>query len=499
MATKKNKAAKKSVSKKKVSVRQSKVSNPEREQIEIAYIGGGSRGWARMLYRDLALCPTIEGRIRLYDIDHAAAKRNVKLAAEVFDHPDAVTRFSVSAMSDPVKALDGADFVIMSIEPGPIELFANDLDVPLRHGILQTVGDTTGPGGISRALRAIPVYLDYARLIMEHAPDAWVINYTNPMTLCTAALYEGFPDIKAIGCCHEVFGTQAMLARLVAKVYGLKEPPPRDEIRVNVSGVNHFTFAAGAYWRGVDLLDLLAKEIETDPDMFADQTEHALEQKRNEKWFSSKGLVARDFMRNFDALGAAGDRHLVEFVPWYLADESTLHRWGVIATPSSYRLKRARQRDESARRSSKQARAQGQREPLKGSGEEGTRIIQALLGQKPLLTNLNLPNTGQIADLPTGHIVETNALIEENRITPMIAGELQPSLQSHIRRVVENQKLLLDAAINADMDQVFEAVLSDPLVRISTDRALDMFMELMETNSPILKAYQEQVGWTGGH
>ena len=123
-------------------------------EIKIAYIGGGSRYWARDLISELALTPRLKGWIDLYDLDHAAAERNVAVAARIYRRPEAVTRFTVRAVRRLADALRGADFVVLSIEPGPTAMRFADLVIPERHGILQPVGDTTGPGGIARALRA---------------------------------------------------------------------------------------------------------------------------------------------------------------------------------------------------------------------------------------------------------------------------------------------------------------------------------------------------------
>ena len=131
-------------------------------EIKIAYIGGGSRAWAKHLMTDLALTPELAGELRLYDIDMRAAQANEKVAADIFGHKDALTKFRVRAVKTPKEALQGADFVVMSIEPGPIGLRYSDLEIPAKYGILQPVGDSTGPGGICRALRTIPTYTDYA-------------------------------------------------------------------------------------------------------------------------------------------------------------------------------------------------------------------------------------------------------------------------------------------------------------------------------------------------
>ena len=454
------------------------------EQIKIAYIGGGSRNWARHVMTDLALCEHLTGEIALYDIDYEAAQRNVELAERIYSHPDAVTTFEVRAHHSAAEALGGADFVFLSILPGPMEMFANDLDIPAQYGILQTVGDSTGPGGISRALRAVPVYLDYAHQIMEHCPDAWVINYTNPMTLCTAAFYAAEPKIKAFGCCHEVFGTQHRLARLVESYLDVPLPE-RHEIVTDVAGVNHLTFATAATWNGTDLFPVVEQHIRQEG-FWEDRTEWALEQARVGNWFRSQGLIAYDFFRHFRALGAAGDRHLAEFVPWYLVSEGNIHRYGVILTPSSYRLG-TWQPPEDVR-----ARGRPEHEGLRHSGEEGVAQIMALLGIAPLDTNVNLPNQGQIPGLPLGAVVETNAQFRLDSLSPVVPKALPAPVLGLVRRVVEVQQMTLLAATEKDRDLAFQALLNDPLCTIPVDRAWQMFDDLLTANREMLPGWDLQ-------
>nr|HPN85325.1 alpha-glucosidase/alpha-galactosidase [Victivallales bacterium] len=216
-------------------------------EIKIAYIGGGSRYWARELVGDLALCPHICGELALYDLDYEAALKNIEVANEIFNRPASRTKFKVTVAKKAQDALKGADFVICSIEPGPTQMRYADLEIPAKYGIVQTVGDSTGPGGIVRALRSIPIKMHYARLVMKYCPKAWVINYTNPMTLCTAAFYAADPKIKAFGCCHEVFGTQRFLVEKVNEWFGA-EDVKRQDIILDIAGVNHFTFATSATW-----------------------------------------------------------------------------------------------------------------------------------------------------------------------------------------------------------------------------------------------------------
>ncbi len=452
-------------------------------EIKIAYIGGGSRYWARLLMADLALCPYLTGEIALYDIDFEAAQKNVAHAADIFRHPDAQTTFQVNNYHTSAEALQGADFVVLSILPGPMQMFANDIDIPTKYGIIQTVADTTGPGGISRSMRTVSTYVDYAHQIMQYCPAAWVINYTNPMTVCTAALYAAEPNIKAFGCCHEVFGTQSHLAGLVHDYFEVPRPP-RQEIRTDIAGVNHFTWAIRATWEGHDLFPIIEQRMNRDG-FWDNRTAIAEERKIKGQFFGSHKLIAYDFYRRFGAFGAAGDRHLVEFVPWYLSSEAVLQRYGVNITPSSYRLGTWRPPQN----------APVQPEPqndgkLKGSGEEGVAQMLALLGAEPLDTNVNIPNVGQMPDVPLGAVVETNAQFRKDSLSPIVPKPLPTGAQALVRRVVDVQQMTLNASLAKDKEMAFQALLNDPLVTIPVDRAWEMFNEMFEANRELLEGWQ---------
>ncbi len=451
----------------------------EKVEIKIAYIGGGSRNWAHFLMKDLALSPRLGGELALYDIDRPAAAANVKVAEAIFAHPDAVTRFRTAAARTAREALRGADFVVMSIEPGPIAMRYADLEIPAKFGIVQPVGDSTGPGGLLRALRAVPVYEDYAHLIMACCPKAWVINYTNPMTLCTAALHAAEPGIKALGCCHEVFGTQNWLAGRVEKWFRVARPP-RSAIELDITGVNHFTFATAARWEGRDLFPRLVRELAA-PGAFRDRSAEARRRKRRGEWFSSDKLVACDLFARFGALGAAGDRHLAEFVPWYLGSEREVHRWGVVLTPYSYRVANAR---------NQRRKAFVLPERLKSSGEEGVAQLAALLGLSPLDTNVNQPNRGQNPDLPLGAVTESYAQFRLDSVRPVVSRPLPAVLAAHVRGIVANQGAVLQAAMTRDRDLAFQALLADPLVRLSTDRAWEMFGQMLRHARPALPGWK---------
>jgi len=223
--------------------------------IKIAYIGGGSMGWAWNLMSDLANEEQLSGTVRLYDIDKEAAARNEKIGNSLKNHPNAKSQWDYIAVDTLEEALKGADFVIISILPGTFDEMESDVHLPEKYGIYQSVGDTVGPGGHVRALRTIPMFVEFANAIKQWAPEAWVINYTNPMTLCVRTLYEAFPEIKAFGCCHEVFGTQELLKSALADIEGIQAGHRRD-IKVNVIGINHFTWLDKATYEGRDLFPI---------------------------------------------------------------------------------------------------------------------------------------------------------------------------------------------------------------------------------------------------
>ena len=438
----------------------------------ICIIGGGGRLWAIQFMKDLAYNTMTHGTLVLYDIDKQAARNNVAVAEQVLRVNNSEGRFAVEAIDDLGQALSGCDMVIISIEPGKTECRYGDLVLPEEYGILQSVGDTTGPGGIMRARRALPIFFDLAKNIEQVCPDAWVINYTNPMTLCTAALYKAFPAIKALGCCHEVFHTQNFLAEKVNTWFGVPTPDRR-EIKIDLTGVNHFTFVTKATWHGHDLMEKLVEDLK-DPATFADGTETAHKRLEEEKWFDCDQKIALSFLRDFNALGAAGDRHLAEFVPWFLTSDENLHTYGVIRTPYSWRMRTAKEKREK----------QFVDEDLKASlsDEEGVDIMRCLMGDKTMVTNINRPNEGQISYLPLGRIVESNGVLAEDSIRPIVASDPPLAIQNLVRQVSDVQEMTLQAIWEKDDELLFTAFLSDPLMNLSRDKARELFDKMLKAS-----------------
>lgn len=438
-----------------------KYQNGRVDELQIAYIGGGSRGWAWTFMTDLAMESALSGTIRLYDIDGEAAKANEVIGNRLKDREDVVGKWDYVKVESLQEALSGADFVVISILPKTFDEMEVDVHMPERLGIYQSVGDTAGPGGMMRAMRTIPMFVEIAEGIKDYCPNAWVINYTNPMSLCVKTLYHVFPKIKAFGCCHEVFGTQKILADIVQKELGV-EKIERKDIHVNVLGINHFTWFDYASYKGIDIFPIYRKYIDAH---FEDGYEEKDANWAN-KSFACAHRVKMDLFKRFGLIAAAGDRHLAEFMPGedYLKDPETVADWKFGLTTVKWRKEDLANRRERSKRLLK-----GEEEiELKSTGEEGILLIKALCGLGRVVSNVNVPNSGQIANLPKNTIVETNALFEKDSIRPIYAGEIPEQVKMLIAPHIENHERVLKAAVaeRAKAEDILtEAFLNDPLVK----------------------------------
>ncbi len=458
------------------------------KKIKIAYIGGGSKMWARVFMNDLALAEGLGGEIALYDIDIPAAEINRRIGERINDAPETVSKWDYKVYPGIGGALDGADFVVCSILPGTFDEMAGDVHLPEEYGIYQSVGDTVGPGGVLRAMRTVPIYEGFAREIKAHCPDAWVINLTNPMTACTKTLYDVFPEIKAFGCCHEVFHAQEFLC-CVAQEELCPERPDRSDIIIDACGVNHFTWITEATCKGTDLLALLPRFIDkfyesgycervgVSPDGFRDDP------------FLYGNKVKMDLFRRFGVLAAAGDRHLVEFMnnSWYIKDKADAESWLYHLTTVDFRKKDQAGKIELSRYI---AEGGGKVVPTR-SDEEVVEMMKALLGLIPAkVTNANVVNVGQMPDLPLGSVVETNCVFAQNSLKPVTSKRLPPDVNALVYRNAVNIENTYYGIKARDFDRIFEAFINQPLcsgLSLSDGRAL--FRKMVGATEKYLKDF----------
>lgn len=457
--------------------------NNKVENLKIAYIGGGSRGWAWGLMSDLASCNDISGDVYLYDIDYEASQNNEIIGNYYNECKDAKSIWNYHAVQTIGEALTNADFVIISILPGTFDEMESDVHTPEKYGIYQSVGDTSGPGGIVRAMRTIPMYEEIAEAIKTYAPNAWVISYTNPMTLCVKTLYRVFPQIKAFGCCHEVFGTQKVLMKALEDICDIKVED-RTEIKVNPVSVNHFTWLTKAQYKNIDLFPVYKK--------FAEKyAESGYGEPVDNNWmnasFRCSERVKLDLFNKYGYIAAAGDRHLAEFCPgkWYLKDPESVGDWGFGLTSVKWRKWELGYRLERAEK----LRDKEEEVKLRCTGEEGVRQMRAILGLDCFVTNVNIPNQGQIPNLPLGAVVETNAVFQDGSVTPVMAGEVPANIYPLVARVCAEQEAVSEAIAKRDLEAIFQAFVADPLVTCTYEEAKELFKEMVINTKKYLTSY----------
>lgn len=451
------------------------------KNLKLAYLGGGSRAWARKFMCDLALESDLCGEVYLYDIDVSAAEDNRIIGNKIAAAPESVSRWKFTVSKTIENALDGADFVVISVLPGTFAEMQSDVHVPEKYGIYQSVGDTVGAGGYVRAMRCVPIFRGFAAKIRECCPQAWVINYTNPMTLCVRMLYEEFPQIKLFGCCHEVFGTQNLLASALREVEGV-EGVTRHEIEIDVGGINHFTWITKAHYKGKDLFPVLEKLMNACGNQGYEDTEFT------GGVMECHNIVKFEMYRQYGILPAAGDRHLAEFLPnkWYLSSPAYAKSKGFCLTPVSWRIEDQNEKI----RLTQEYIAGAKPVQVAPSGEEGVRQIRALCGLGDFVTNINTKNIGQMAGYPMGAVVETNAKISRDKIEPIAASPFPKAVDALVLPHVYRQEAFINAAFERNIDGVLAVLQQEPqCTGLRREQVSEMFGEMVKNTRAYLEDY----------
>lgn len=458
------------------------------KNIKIAYIGGGSKAWARVFMTDLALAEGLCGEIALYDIDIPAAELNKKIGERINEDKNTVSKWDYRVYGNIAGALDGADFVACSILPGTFDEMEIDVHLPEEYGIYQSVGDTVGPGGVLRAMRTVPIYEGFAREIKTHCPHAWVINLTNPMTACTKTLFDVFPEIKAFGCCHEVFHAQEFLCCAAKEIFRI-ERPDRREMHIDACGVNHFTWITEARYGGHDMLKALPEFIERFYDKGYCERPGIAPDGFHADPFLYGNKIKMDLFNRFGVLAAAGDRHLAEFMnsSWYIKDKEAVEQWLYHLTDVGYRK---RDRIEKIKQSNRIA-AGEERIEVKKSGEEVVELMKALLGLiPPVVSNANTVNIGQMPDLPLGSVVETNCVFSPDSVKPITAKRLPPAVNALVLRNALNIENTCRGIKRRDVKEIFEAFMNQPLCsELSLSDGRELFNRMIDGTKEYLKDY----------
>jgi len=352
--------------------------------------------------------------------------------------------FEVRATENLTDALPGADYVVLTINTGGRQAVRFDHEIPEKYGLIQTVGDTSGPGGIMRALRNIPVVVDIAQQMETLCPKALLLNYSNPMCALTSAV-QVTTDIAVVGLCHELLGLELKLAMMIG-AFDL------GRIKFKVGGINHFSWVTEA---SLDSVDLLPKVREYARNWSVDVSYDDFSP------FHDQMLVKFGLLETTGLLGVAGDRHIVEFYGHYIMPKSDFGwAYGVKrTTPADYEAE-----FEGNKQCALAMLAGEEPLPRATSGEIVFQIIEAIEDDLNREFFVNLPNVGQIANLPLDNVVETYAVANAKGLTPLAFGELPASVAPQVRLHSEIQSMVVEAALTGDKDLALQAFLLDPMV-----------------------------------
>lgn len=443
---------------------------------KIVIIGGGSYSWGPTFMRDIFGTPELKGSTIVLndilqervDLVHALGQKMIQ---------DFGLDYHLEKTLSLEDALQGADFVILTITTGRLKSMRPDLEIPAKYGIRQSVGDTTGPGGLARALRNIPVVAEIGRKVMEICPNAVFLNYTNPMTTLTRVL--AMQGVKVVGLCHEWISVREHLAEI------FNTAP--EKIDAKIAGVNHLIWVTDLYVNGKRVWDeipaitkkILSNELKVDEEDTSVFADHA--------------KVKSTLFQLYGALPAAGDRHIAEFFPHFI-NEST--NWGV---DYDIRLTSIEDRQglEMFAKMLIESTLAGETDlkPFMAdiSTEAANKIIRAVKTNERYIGIMNLPNTGQISNLPKNAVVETYGVIDSTGVHATTFGDVPVGVQNILEHHVRQQEMTVEAAMNRDRGIALQVLLNDPLSsRLTIPHIQQMLDELLEANKVHLWNFFEQ-------
>lgn len=425
----------------------------------VCFVGAGSVEFTQDLLADiLGFEELADTDIRLHDIDEDRLVTAMGVARSVARQRGAHPR--VTMHPDRRQALEGADFVINTVEVGGHARLRKDFEIPGSFGVRQTVGDTLGVGGVFRALRTFPLLRSLAEDMATAAPDALLLNYTNPMAMNVGYLARIAPDLKAYGLCHSVFWTASDLCQLLGV--------PFDEVTWTSAGVNHQAWMLSLEWRGQSLYPLLDEKIRDDPEL----------QRR----------VRVDMYRRLGFYPTETSEHSSEYVPWYLPHREEVER---LRIPINRKLLGS-EAGLAAFAKTKAALASGTELPLQSSAVEyAPQIIHSTVTGTVRSIQVNTVNAGLIPNLPNGSPVEVPATVDRDGIHPREVEALPPQCAALNRSYLDVVDLVIDATLTEDPRTIRHALMVDPntAASLTVDQIWEMCDALVTAHSDALPSW----------
>jgi alpha-galactosidase len=454
-----------------------RVNPPSGRRVKIAFVGGGSQSWAPRLIRDIVFQHELkqaELEIALLDPNVGRA-RAIKRLFDVLLEKWRIGRVQMYATQDAKRALRGADFALITISTGGLEAMRHDLEIPERYGIYHTVGDTVGPGGWARALRNIPVFQAYAQQIKKLAPNAYVLNYTNPMGALTKVLSDELGHSRVVGLCHGMFETYEMLK----VVLGITD---ERELKLSFGGLNHFFWVLDISANGRDGYELLRSKLRgrTLVELFDRMT-------TDQHGWSSRGRLASELFEQYGYLSYIADRHICEFFGSYITSKAMMDRFKLVRTSIG---ERAASYSRAANWIEDLTAGRGRLE-TKPSRETAADIMAAITFDRGFADVVNMANIGQIPNLPMGAVVETMGYVDAGGARPLTVGPFPEQLRALCAPHAEVQLRTVKAGLSGDLEEALMALVADPVcATLTASDVKKMGRELLKANKQYLPQFR---------
>src|SRR6188472_4370764 len=422
----------------------------------IAIIGAGSVVFTRDLLGDVFSFPELSDvRVVLHDIDverlETAAAIAEATAREVGAQPQ------ITVQPERRAALDGADHVINVIQVGMHQATVRDIEIPAKYGLNQTIADTIGVGGIFRGLRTFPVLADIARDMEQVCPDAWLLNYTNPMAMNVTFLHHVAPKLKVLGLCHSVHWTMVGLCELIDVAF--------DDVHYWSAGVNHQAWVLRWERQGENLYPLLDERIAANPEL--------------------RRRVRVDMYRRLGYYPTETSEHSSEYVPWYLhhpseVDRLRLHAGEYVEISAANLAEYHRVREQLAGSERLEIRSE--------ATEYAPQVIHSLETGTTRVISANVANHGLITNLPDGFAVEVPTVLDALGAHPVRVGDLPPQCAAVNRSYIGPGELAVRAAVDGDPRLVPAAAMLDPntAATLTVDEIWQLCAELTTAHGDLL-------------
>jgi alpha-galactosidase/6-phospho-beta-glucosidase family protein len=455
---------------------------------KIAMIGAGSIGFTRTLLRDILSVPELaDTTFAFTDISAHNLEMVMQLCQREIDASHLPA--TITATTDRRTAIAESDYVISTIRQGGLSAFQTDIDIPLKYGVDQCVGDTLCAGGLMYAQRTIPALLDFCRDIREVAkPGALFLNYSNPMAMNVWACNQ-YGGVPTIGLCHGVQGAHWQIVHCIelwAKREGLlaeDEQLQRSDVDVIAAGINHQTWFIKVQWRGMDMLPRLLELFEAHPTY-----------RQTEK-------VRIDVLRRFGYYSTESNGHLSEYLPWYRKRLDEIPRWIDLSSwingeTGGYLRVCTEGRNWFETDFPNWLREEPQ--PIserKRSEEHGSYIIEALETGRIYRGHFNVVNHDHITNLPNGCVIEIPGYVDKNGINMPVVGDLPLACAATCSASVRVQQMAMEAAVHGDITLLKQAMLHDPLVGAvcNPEEVWQMTDELLLAQEQWLPQYESEL------